>query len=201
MARGEIKTAVERLLSKEAVVICDSLNYIKGFRYELFCRARSIGTLSCVVRQWVAVRVCRSLALFSRGFVLPRLSFRLISFWRVRRWVRSLRFGATPASSRVVCSMQIVLLPTSTAMHGMRGGQGLREGGSMSVSLAPHIPHVNAHFVLCDGAVSTICLADWRRRMPRSNGTSHCSQWRKRTSCLSRTCARSVSSLLLALRA
>ena len=49
MARGHLKAAVERLLSKDAVVICDSMNYIKGFRYELFARARALSTQSCVV--------------------------------------------------------------------------------------------------------------------------------------------------------
>ncbi len=60
MARGELKSAVERLLSKNDVVICDSLNYIKGFRYELFCRARTIGTPSCVVYCNTSVEQCRA---------------------------------------------------------------------------------------------------------------------------------------------
>jgi len=47
--RGVIKAAVEREISKDTVVICDSLNYIKGYRYELFCSARAVGTPSCVV--------------------------------------------------------------------------------------------------------------------------------------------------------
>eukprot|EP01112_Ceratiomyxa_fruticulosa_P020698 TRINITY_DN7132_c0_g2_i1.p1 TRINITY_DN7132_c0_g2~~TRINITY_DN7132_c0_g2_i1.p1 ORF type:complete len:218 (+),score=47.07 TRINITY_DN7132_c0_g2_i1:263-916(+) len=44
MTRGAIKAAVERSLSNDITVICDSLNYIKGFRYELFCLARACGT-------------------------------------------------------------------------------------------------------------------------------------------------------------
>ena len=47
--RGNLKSAVEKYLTKDCVVICDSLNYIKGFRYELFCRARALLTPSCVV--------------------------------------------------------------------------------------------------------------------------------------------------------
>jgi len=47
--RGKIKAAVERMLSREVVVIVDSLNYIKGFRYELYCISRSVGTPSCLV--------------------------------------------------------------------------------------------------------------------------------------------------------
>jgi len=49
--RGMIKAAVERDLSKQCIVVCDSLNYIKGYRYELYCIARAVGTPSCVV--WV----------------------------------------------------------------------------------------------------------------------------------------------------
>lgn len=48
-ARGALMSAVERLLSKDDIVIVDSLNYIKGFRYQLYCVARAIGTPHCVV--------------------------------------------------------------------------------------------------------------------------------------------------------
>ncbi|KAF9438829.1 kti12, chromatin associated [Entomortierella beljakovae] len=63
-ARGALMSAVERLLSKDDIVIVDSLNYIKGFRYQLYCVARAIGTPHCVVfcccnqdmaRQWNGV--------------------------------------------------------------------------------------------------------------------------------------------------
>ncbi|KAL9647797.1 hypothetical protein ABK040_015283 [Willaertia magna] len=47
--RGKVKAAVERELTKDDVVIVDSPNYIKGFRYELFCLARSLRTPHCVV--------------------------------------------------------------------------------------------------------------------------------------------------------
>ena len=36
VARGQLKAAVEQLLSKDDVVIADGCNYIKGFRYELY---------------------------------------------------------------------------------------------------------------------------------------------------------------------
>ncbi|TGZ85251.1 chromatin associated protein KTI12, partial [Ascodesmis nigricans] len=42
-------SAIKRALSKDAVVIVDGLNYIKGFRYQLFCEAKSCGTHHCVV--------------------------------------------------------------------------------------------------------------------------------------------------------
>ncbi|EGG16460.1 hypothetical protein DFA_08998 [Cavenderia fasciculata] len=44
MTRGTLKAAVERSLAKDTVVISDSLNYIKGYRYELYCIARAAGT-------------------------------------------------------------------------------------------------------------------------------------------------------------
>ena len=45
-ARASLKAAVERELSKESVLIADDLNYIKGYRYELFCIARALGECS-----------------------------------------------------------------------------------------------------------------------------------------------------------
>ncbi|KAI8899553.1 chromatin associated protein KTI12 [Globomyces pollinis-pini] len=47
IARGNLMSAVERLVSREDIVICDSLNYIKGFRYQLYCIARAMGTPCC----------------------------------------------------------------------------------------------------------------------------------------------------------
>ena len=61
--RGLLKSAVDHALSGDCVVICDSLNYIKGFRYELHCMARTLRTPHCTV--WVqceeAVALERSL--------------------------------------------------------------------------------------------------------------------------------------------
>jgi len=47
--RAALKAAVERQLSKETIVILDSINYIKGYRYELYCIARALRTPNCVV--------------------------------------------------------------------------------------------------------------------------------------------------------
>jgi len=47
--RAALKAAVERHLSRETIVIIDSLNYIKGYRYELYCIARAAGTPLTVV--------------------------------------------------------------------------------------------------------------------------------------------------------
>ncbi|XP_028368220.2 protein KTI12 homolog [Phyllostomus discolor] len=47
--RGALRAAVERRLSRHDVVILDSLNYIKGFRYELYCLARAARTPMCLI--------------------------------------------------------------------------------------------------------------------------------------------------------
>ncbi len=51
--RATFLSSIERLLTKEDVVIADGLNYIKGFRYQLHCLARTANTphvtLWCVV--------------------------------------------------------------------------------------------------------------------------------------------------------
>ncbi|XP_050397233.1 protein KTI12 homolog [Patella vulgata] len=49
ISRGNLKSAVQRLLNKDDFVILDSLNYIKGFRYELYCVTKSCQTPHCVV--------------------------------------------------------------------------------------------------------------------------------------------------------
>jgi len=48
-ARGTFFSAVQRLLSKNDIVIADGMNYIKGFRYQLFCEAKAQSTPHCVV--------------------------------------------------------------------------------------------------------------------------------------------------------
>jgi protein KTI12 len=48
-ARGEYLSAVERYLNRETIVIVDGLNYIKGFRYQLYCIARGVGTPGCTL--------------------------------------------------------------------------------------------------------------------------------------------------------
>ncbi|KAA8621697.1 Protein kti12 [Pyrenophora tritici-repentis] len=48
-ARAEEYSAVKRILSRDDIVIADGLNYIKGFRYQLYCEAKALQTPSCVV--------------------------------------------------------------------------------------------------------------------------------------------------------
>ncbi|KAI9595500.1 chromatin associated protein KTI12 [Syncephalis fuscata] len=64
-ARGALMSAVERALNRDTIVILDSLNYVKGFRYQLYCVARAVSTPHCVIycglpiemaRQWNELR-------------------------------------------------------------------------------------------------------------------------------------------------
>lgn len=48
-ARAALYSSVERSLSRNTILICDGLNYIKGFRYQLFCVAKNMSTPHCVV--------------------------------------------------------------------------------------------------------------------------------------------------------
>jgi len=47
--RSAIKSAAMRLLSKDTVVIVDGSNYIKGFRYEIWCASKATKTTQCTV--------------------------------------------------------------------------------------------------------------------------------------------------------
>ncbi|CAE6429469.1 unnamed protein product, partial [Rhizoctonia solani] len=42
-ARSALLSAIVRDLSKNTILIVDSLNYIKGFRYQIYCAAREVG--------------------------------------------------------------------------------------------------------------------------------------------------------------
>jgi protein KTI12 len=48
-ARAVAFARVKRALAKDAFVILDGMNYIKGYRYQLWCEAKSVGTTCCVV--------------------------------------------------------------------------------------------------------------------------------------------------------
>jgi protein KTI12 len=48
-ARASLYSAVKRALGRDDVVVLDSGNYIKGWRYQLHCEAKNLGTPSCVV--------------------------------------------------------------------------------------------------------------------------------------------------------
>lgn len=56
--RATLYSAVKRVLSKSDIVILDSGNYIKGWRYQLHCEAKNLGTASCVVHVGVPPSKC-----------------------------------------------------------------------------------------------------------------------------------------------
>lgn len=47
--RGILKSEMIKLLSPNSIVILDALNYIKGYRYELFCAAKASKCTQCTV--------------------------------------------------------------------------------------------------------------------------------------------------------
>ncbi|BFG16800.1 hypothetical protein CerSpe_030740 [Prunus speciosa] len=47
--RGVLRSEVDRSVSKDSIIIVDSLNSIKGYRYELWCLARAAGIRYCVL--------------------------------------------------------------------------------------------------------------------------------------------------------
>ncbi|KAI8467670.1 MAG: chromatin associated protein KTI12 [Monoraphidium minutum] len=59
VARATLKSALERVLTRHNTVILDSLNAIKGYRYEVWCVVRSVGTRYCVVHVDTPVDTCR----------------------------------------------------------------------------------------------------------------------------------------------
>lgn len=57
-ARGAQMSAVKRDLSRTSFVILDSLSYIKGFRYQLFCEAKGVVTPHCVIHVVSSLEKC-----------------------------------------------------------------------------------------------------------------------------------------------
>lgn len=57
--RGVLRSEVDRSLSKDSIIIVDSLNSIKGYRYELWCLARAAGIRHCVLFCDVEETQCR----------------------------------------------------------------------------------------------------------------------------------------------
>ncbi|KAK3296238.1 chromatin associated protein KTI12 [Chaetomium fimeti] len=49
-ARAAAYAAVKRALSPRDIVVLDGLNYIKGWRYQLYCEAKNMATPSCVLQ-------------------------------------------------------------------------------------------------------------------------------------------------------
>lgn len=56
--RGDLRSQVQKHMGRDTVVILDSLNYIKGYRYELFCISKNCKTPHCVVHTDTAKETC-----------------------------------------------------------------------------------------------------------------------------------------------
>jgi protein KTI12 len=48
-ARAALFAAVQRQMGQDTILIVDTLNYIKGFRYQLYCTAREFKLRVCTV--------------------------------------------------------------------------------------------------------------------------------------------------------
>mmetsp|Transcript_29672 Transcript_29672/g.30806 ORF Transcript_29672/g.30806 Transcript_29672/m.30806 type:complete len:272 (+) Transcript_29672:10-825(+) len=56
--RAKLKSEVEKHLDDKKIVIIDYLNYIKGFRYELYCLVRNYKTRLCMVYLKIEYEIC-----------------------------------------------------------------------------------------------------------------------------------------------
>lgn len=48
-ARAALLSAVQRSIGRDVIVIVDGMNYIKGFRYQMYCVAREHRLRVCTV--------------------------------------------------------------------------------------------------------------------------------------------------------
>ncbi|GAB1524682.1 kti12, chromatin associated [Rhizoctonia solani] len=58
-ARSALLSAIVRDLSKNTILIVDSLNYIKGFRYQMYCAAREVGVRVATVFVVATPEMCK----------------------------------------------------------------------------------------------------------------------------------------------
>ncbi|KAL3107859.1 hypothetical protein niasHT_017091 [Heterodera trifolii] len=57
--RSALRAKVQRLLHRKSLVICDSTNHIKGYRYELFCLAKNTQTRYAVLHCKASPATCK----------------------------------------------------------------------------------------------------------------------------------------------
>jgi len=48
-ARAAFSSAIKRDIGRDVIVVADGMNYIKGYRYQLYCEAKAVTTPNCVV--------------------------------------------------------------------------------------------------------------------------------------------------------
>ncbi|KAG1882536.1 chromatin associated protein KTI12 [Suillus fuscotomentosus] len=59
IARATLFTAITRHIAKDTILIVDGMNYIKGFRYQLYCKAREAGVRVATVYVLATPDQCR----------------------------------------------------------------------------------------------------------------------------------------------
>ncbi|EKV16134.1 RNA polymerase II Elongator complex associated protein Kti12, putative [Penicillium digitatum] len=57
-ARGVAYARAKRVLKRDSIVILDGMNYIKGWRYQLWCEAKAAQTTCCVVHVGTPIDQC-----------------------------------------------------------------------------------------------------------------------------------------------
>ncbi|GAD95574.1 RNA polymerase II Elongator complex associated protein Kti12, putative [Paecilomyces variotii No. 5] len=57
-ARAVVYAKTKRALGRDSIVIVDGMNYIKGWRYQLWCEAKALSTTSCVVHVGTPANQC-----------------------------------------------------------------------------------------------------------------------------------------------
>ncbi|KAF7714501.1 Uncharacterized protein PECH_000371 [Penicillium ucsense] len=57
-ARGVAYARAKRVLARDSIVILDGMNYIKGWRYQLWCEAKAANTTCCVVHVGTPIDQC-----------------------------------------------------------------------------------------------------------------------------------------------
>ncbi|KAG6821003.1 hypothetical protein H0H93_008632 [Arthromyces matolae] len=58
-ARGALFSAIQRQMAMDTILIVDELNYIKGFRYQMYCAAREMKLRVCTVYVVALKQQCR----------------------------------------------------------------------------------------------------------------------------------------------
>jgi protein KTI12 len=57
--RSKLRSETDRHLGSATCVVLDTLNNIKGYRYELWCMARAASTKCCVLWVQTSSHICR----------------------------------------------------------------------------------------------------------------------------------------------
>jgi protein KTI12 len=66
-ARSSYLAAVVRQLSKNKILILDGMNYIKGYRYQIYCAAREAGVRVCTIHVVATSALCNQWNLHEDG--------------------------------------------------------------------------------------------------------------------------------------